>query len=57
MNEQIILVIFYVFALIAVVSAFMVISQNNPVRCVLFLVLTFFASAILWLMARAEFLS
>ncbi len=57
MNEQIILVIFYVFALIAVVSAFMVISQNNPVRCVLFLVLTFFASAILWLMAEAEFLS
>ena len=35
----------------------MVISQNNPVRCVLFLVLTFFASAVLWLIAEAEFLS
>ena len=57
MNEQIIHVIFYIFALIAVGSALMVISQNNPVRCVLFLVLTFFASAALWLMAEAEFLS
>lgn len=57
MNEQIIHVIFYIFALIAVGSALMVITQNNPVRCVLFLVLTFFASAALWLMAEAEFLS
>lgn len=57
MNEQIIHIIFYIFALIAIGSALMVISQNNPVRCVLFLVLTFFASAVLWLLAEAEFLS
>lgn len=57
MNEQIIHIIFYIFALIAVGSSVMVISQNNPVRCVLFLVLTFFASAVLWLEAEAEFLS
>ena len=57
MNEQIVHVVFYIFALIAVGSALMVISQNNPVRCVLFLVLTFFASAVLWLIAEAEFLS
>lgn len=35
----------------------MVISQNNPVRCVLFLVLTFFASAGIWILAEAEFLA
>ena len=35
----------------------MVITQNNPVRCVLFLVLTFFSSAVLWLLQGAEFLS
>lgn len=57
MNDLIIQVIFYVFALLAVGSAAMVITQNNPVRCVLFLVLTFFASAGLWLLAEAEFLS
>lgn len=57
MNEQIIHIIFYIFALIAIGSSVMVISQNNPVRCVLFLVLTFFASAVLWLEAEAEFLS
>lgn len=57
MNELIIQVIFYVFALLAVGSAVMVITQNNPVRCVLFLVVTFFASAGLWLIAGAEFLS
>ncbi|GGI84206.1 NADH-quinone oxidoreductase subunit J [Legionella impletisoli] len=50
-------VIFYVFAAIAVLSAFMVVTQNNPVRCVLFLVLTFFASSVLWIMVHAEFLA
>lgn len=57
MNEFIIQIIFYVLAVIAVGSSVMVISQNNPVRCVLFLVLTFFASAGVWLLAEAEFLS
>ncbi len=50
-------VIFYIFAGLAIVSAFMVITQNNPVRCVLFLVLTFFASSVLWIMVQAEFLA
>ncbi len=41
-----------------IVSAqLMVITQNNPVRCVLFLVLTFFASSVLWILAQAEFLA
>lgn len=57
MHELLIQVIFYIFAILAVGSALMVISQNNPVRCVLFLVLTFFASSVLWILAEAEFLA
>lgn len=49
--------IFYIFAGIALLSAFMVITQNNPVRCVLFLVLAFFASSVLWILLHAEFLA
>lgn len=57
MHDLLIQVIFYIFAAIAVGSALMVISQNNPVRCVLFLVMTFFASSVLWLLVEAEFLA
>lgn len=57
MHELFIQSLFYIFAALAIGSALMVITQNNPVRCVLFLVLTFFASAILWILAEAEFLS
>lgn len=57
MHDVLIQVIFYVFSGLAIVSALMVITQNNPVRCVLFLVLTFFASAVLWLLVGAEFLA
>lgn len=49
--------IFYVLALLAVVSAAMVVVQKNPVKSVLFLVLAFFASAGLWLLLEAEFLA
>ena len=57
MNNILPLIVFYVFATVAVFSAVMVVTQNNPVRCVLFLVLTFFASAVLWMLQGAEFLS
>lgn len=57
MNDGLIQMLFYVFGFVAVVSAVMVITQNNPVRCVLFLVLTFFASAVLWLLQESEFLA
>ena len=57
MHEMLPLVIFYVFAAIAVGSSFMVVTDNNPVRCVLFLVLAFFASCVLWLLVKAEFLA
>lgn len=57
MHDLLVQTIFYVFAALTVGSALMVITQNNPVRCVLFLVFTFFTSAILWILAEAEFLA
>ena len=57
MNTLLPQLIFYLFAVLAILSAFMVVTQNNPVRCVLFLVLTFFASSVLWMLQGAEFLA
>ncbi len=57
MNTLLPQIIFYVFSALAVASALMVVTQNNPVRCVLFLVLTFFASSVLWMLQGAEFLA
>ena len=48
---------FYIFAFVAVASAFMVIASRNPVYSVLFLILTFFNSAGLFLLTGAEFLA
>lgn len=50
------LVIFYVFAAIMLFAAVMVISARNPVHSALFLVLTFFNAAAIWILAGAEFL-
>src|SRR5947207_476300 len=50
------LLAFYVFAVMAVVSAGAVISVRNPVHAALFLVLTFFTVACTWILAGAEFL-
>lgn len=57
MHETLPQIIFYVFAGLTVLSSLLVITQNNPVRCVLFLVLAFFASSVLWLLVKAEFLA
>ena len=48
---------FYVFALILLASAAMVVSARNPVHSVLFLILAFFNAAALFLIAGAEFLA
>ena len=50
-------VLFYVFALCMLGAAAGVVFARNPVHSVMFLVLTFFQSALLWLMAEAEFLA
>jgi len=49
-------VIFYVFAAILLAAATLVITARNPVHSALSLVLAFFSSAALWLLAEAEFL-
>ncbi len=50
-------IIFYVFAAVLVFAATMVITQRNPVKAALFLVLAFFSAAGLWLLLQAEFLA
>jgi NADH-quinone oxidoreductase subunit J len=48
---------FYVFSIIAVASALMVIASRNPVHSVLFLILVFINAAGLFMLAGAEFLA
>ena len=50
-------VLFYLFAAIMLGAATGVVLSRNPVHSVMFLVLTFFQSAILWLLIEAEFLA
>lgn len=50
-------IIFYLFSAVAVGSAVAVIAVQNPVRSVLWLVVTFFAMSVIWMLLRAEFLS
>ena len=48
---------FWVFSVILLVSAAMVVTSRNPVHSVLFLILAFFNAAALFLIAGAEFLA
>ena len=57
MHVELVTIIFYAFAGLTTLAAFLAVIQRNPVRCVLFLVLTFFGSAGVWLLAHAEFLA
>jgi NADH-quinone oxidoreductase subunit J len=50
-------IVFYFFAAVTVLSALSVISVRNPVHAALFLVLTFFSSAFIWMLLEAEFLA
>ena len=49
--------LFYIFSTIAIFSGGMMIVSGNPVRCALYLIFSFMASAGLWLLAGAEFLA
>ncbi len=49
--------IFYTFSLVMVLAAVAVVTVRNPVYAVLFLVLTFFSAATIWLLLEAEFLA
>ena len=48
---------FYVFAVILLIAAAMVVSSRNPVHSVLFLILAFFNAAGLFLPLGAEFIA
>jgi NADH-quinone oxidoreductase subunit J len=49
--------LFYAFAAVLVFAATMVVTRRNPVHSAVYLVLAFFASAGIWLLAEAEFLA
>jgi len=49
--------LFYIFSTVLLIAAFRVITARNPVHAVLFLVLTFFQGAMIWMLLKAEFLS
>lgn len=49
-------ILFYLFASLAIIMAMLVISSKSPVHAALFLVVTFIASAALWILLQAEFL-
>ena len=48
---------FYVLAFAAVAAAFMVVAARNPVHSVMYLILTFFSAAGLFILMGAEFLA
>ncbi|WP_197337777.1 NADH-quinone oxidoreductase subunit J [Ralstonia solanacearum] len=50
-------IIFYCFSLVLVLSALKVITAKNPVHAALFLVLSFFTAAAIWMLLKAEFLA
>ena len=50
-------VLFYAFAAILTLAALRVVTSGNPVHAVLYLVLSFFTGAALWILLKAEFLA
>jgi len=50
-------ILFYLFSAVLIFAAIMVVTRRNPVQSVLFLVLCFFSSAVIWMLAEAEFLA
>src|ERR1700682_2640961 len=51
------LFLFWVFAIVVVVSSLLVVMVRNPVHAALFLVVAFFNAASLWMLLSAEFLA
>ncbi len=49
--------IFYVFAAVLTLAALLVVTTRNPVHAALWLVLSFFSAAGVWLLLQAEFLA
>jgi NADH-quinone oxidoreductase subunit J len=49
--------LFYAFSVILVIAAMRVVTDRNPVHAALFLVLSFFSAAAIWMLLKAEFLA
>ncbi len=50
-------IVFFAFSAILVFAATMVVTIRNPVKAALYLVLSFFTAAALWILLQAEFLA
>ena len=50
-------IVFYLFSFVMLASAVMVVSVRNPVYAALFLILTFFTAAAIWILLEVEFLA
>lgn len=50
-------VLFYLFSVILIVAALRVVTARNPVHSALYLVLSFFTAAAIWILLKAEFLA
>jgi NADH-quinone oxidoreductase subunit J len=48
---------FYLFGAVLIGSALSVVTVGNPIYAVLFLVLSFFSAACIWMLLQAEFLA
>src|SRR6218665_3201243 len=48
---------FYLFFVVLLFVGFLVITERNPVRAVLYLILAFSQAAAVWLLLKAEFLA
>ena len=51
------IIAFYLFAIVAVAAGFMVVAARNPVHSVMWLILTFFSAAGLFVLMGAEFIA
>jgi len=49
--------LFYAFSAILLFAAFRVVTARNPVHAALYLVLSFFQAAMIWMLLKAEFLA
>lgn len=49
--------LFYAFSTLLVIAAVRVITDRNPVHSALFLILSFFSAAAIWMLLQAEFLA
>ncbi len=49
--------LFYIFSAVLLFAAFRVVTARNPVHAALYLVLSFFQAAMVWMLLKAEFLA